>query len=182
MYETFQQGNVVLGLVCALEITGELQVLNMSLQSRTQTLDGMLSAVACVKESFSKKRNTESFHALYTKATRMCETLHLTPIASPRVRIPPQHFTGSAPAHVHVSPFDYYRTEFYKVLDVADMQFRERFEQEGMQMLRHLVLRNLLTSSLNWKDTWCCPTVPRNQPRHPQSSACIVQNEVQLPV
>ncbi len=138
LYETFQQGNVVLGLVCALEITGELEVLNMSLQSRTQTLDGMLSAVACVKESFSKKRNTESFQALYTKATRMCETLHLTPIASPRVRIPPQRFTGSAPAHVHVSPSDYYRTEFYKVLDVADMQFRERFEQEGMQMLRHL--------------------------------------------
>ncbi len=27
---------------------------------------------------------------------------------------------------------------YYKVLDVADMQFRERFEQEGMQMLRHL--------------------------------------------
>ncbi len=133
LYETFQQGNVVLGLVCALEITGELEVLNMSLQSRTQTLDGMLSAVACVKESFSKKRNTESFQALYTKATRMCETLHLT-IASPRVRIPPQRFTGSAPAHVHVSPSDYYRTEFYKVLDVADMQFRERFEQEEMQM------------------------------------------------
>lgn len=119
LYETFQQGNVVLGLVCALEITGELEVLNMSLQSRTQTLDGILSAVAFVKESFSKKRNTESFQALYTKATRMCETLHLTPIASPRVRIPPQRFTGSAPAHVHVSPSDYYRTEFYKVLDVA---------------------------------------------------------------
>ncbi len=134
----FQKENVILGIVCALEITGELEVLNMSLQSRTQTLDGMLSAVACVKESFSKKRNTESFQALYTKATRMCETLHLTPIAYPRVRIPPQRFTGSAPAHVHVSPSDYYRTEFYKVLDVADMQFRERFEQEGIQMLRHL--------------------------------------------
>ncbi|KAA0708777.1 hypothetical protein E1301_Tti019797 [Triplophysa tibetana] len=68
----------------------------MSLQRRTQTLDGMLSAVACVKESFSKKRNTESFQALYMKATRMCETLHLTPIASPRVRIPPQRFTAAA--------------------------------------------------------------------------------------
>ena len=75
----------------------------------------------------------ESFQALYSKATRMCETLHLTPIASPRVCIP-----GSAPAHVHASPTDYCWTEFYRVLDVVDMQFRERFEQEGMQMLRHL--------------------------------------------
>ncbi len=120
----------------------------MSLQSRTQTLDGMLSAVACVKECFSKKRNTESFQALYTKVTRMCETLHLTPIAYPRVRIPPQRFTGIAPAHVHVSPSDYYRTEFYKDLDVADMQFRERFEQEGMQMLRHLE-KVLLTGKIH---------------------------------
>ncbi len=78
-----------------------------------------------VLRKVSAKRETQSFQALYTKATRMCETLHLTPIAYPRVRIPPQHFTGSAPAHVHVSPSDYYRTEFYKVLDVADMQFRE---------------------------------------------------------
>ncbi len=34
LYETFQQGNVVLGLVCALEITGELEVLNITM---TQT-------------------------------------------------------------------------------------------------------------------------------------------------
>ncbi len=31
LYETYQQGNVVLGLVCALEITGELEFLYMSL-------------------------------------------------------------------------------------------------------------------------------------------------------
>lgn len=37
-------------LVCALEVTGDSEVLNMSLQSRIQNLDGMLSAVACVKE------------------------------------------------------------------------------------------------------------------------------------
>ena len=65
LYDTFQQGKVVLGLVCALEITGELEVLNMSLQSRTQTLDGMLSAVACVKESLRKKRNREFSGALH---------------------------------------------------------------------------------------------------------------------
>lgn len=41
-----------------------------------------------------------------------------------------------------------YRTEFYKVLDVADMQFRERFEQKGMQMLRH-VEQVLLTGRIH---------------------------------
>lgn len=68
----------------------------------------------------------------------MCETLHLTPVASPCVRIPPQRVTVSAPAHIHVSSSDDYRTEFHKVVDVVDMQFRERSEQEGMQTFRHL--------------------------------------------
>lgn len=50
LYDTFQWGNVVLGLVCALAISRESEVLNMSLQSRIQNLDGTLSAVAFVKE------------------------------------------------------------------------------------------------------------------------------------
>jgi len=138
LYDKFQQGNVVLGLLLALETTEELETLNVSLQRRTQTIDGMLSAVACVKDTFAKKRNPDSFQTVHTKASQMCETLGLTPIASPRVHKPPQRFTGCAPAHVHASPSEYYRTEFYKVLDVVDMQIRERFEQEGMRMIRNL--------------------------------------------
>ncbi|XP_044204494.1 uncharacterized protein LOC122980496 [Thunnus albacares] len=117
----------------------ELETLNVSLQCRTQTIDGMLSAVACVKETFAKKkRNPDSFGTIHTKALQMCETFGPTPIASPCFHRPPQRFTGCAPAHVHASPSEYYRTEFYKVLDVVDMQIRERFEQEGMRMIRNL--------------------------------------------
>ena len=106
LYETFPQGNYVLVVVCGLEITGELEILTVSLQSRSQALDYMFSAVACVIESFSKKGNTGSFQALPS-------TLHLTPIASPRVLIPPQCFTGRSTAHKQLS---YYTTEYYKVL------------------------------------------------------------------
>ena len=127
LYDKFQQGNVVLGLMLALEITEQLETLNVSLQHRTQTIDGMLSAVACVKESFAKKRNPDSFQTVYSKAAQMCQTLGLTPISSPRHHKPPQRFTGSAPAHVDASPSEYYRREYYKVHDVVDVQIRERF-------------------------------------------------------
>lgn len=98
----------------------------------------MLSAVACVKESLAKKRNPHSFQTVHSKALQMFETLGLTPISSPRHHKPPQRFTGSAPAYVHASPSEYYRGEYYKVLDVVDVQIRERFEQEGMRMIRNL--------------------------------------------
>ncbi len=98
----------------------------------------MLSAVAYVRDSVANKRNSERFQIVYTKASEMCQILDLSPIALPRTRNPPKRLTGQACAHVHSSPSEYYKTEFYKVLDVVDMQFRERFEQEGLLMLRNL--------------------------------------------
>lgn len=138
LHDRFQQGNVVLGLLLALETIEELENLNTSLQSRTQTINGMLSAVAYVKDAFANKRNSERFQIVYTKASEKCQIPDLSPIALPRTRNPPKRLTGQACAHVHSSPSEYYKMEFYKVLDVVDMQFRERFEQEGLLMLRNL--------------------------------------------
>ena len=129
---------MVLGLWLAVEITEELETLNVSLQHRTQTIDGMLFAVACVKEILGKKRNPDAFQVVYNKASHMCESLGLTPAAAPRFHRPPERFTGSAHAHAHASPSEYYRTEFYKALDVVDAQIRERFEQGGMRSIRNL--------------------------------------------
>ena len=77
----------------------------------------------------------------------MCETLDISPITSPRACKPPQRFTGCAPAHKHASPIDYYRAEFYKILDVVDVQFHDRFLQEGMQQIRAME-QVLLTGKL----------------------------------
>ena len=45
-----QQGYVVLGLLLALDVISELEVLNTSLQKKTQTMEGMLSAVSLVQD------------------------------------------------------------------------------------------------------------------------------------
>lgn len=87
----------------------------------------------------------------------MCEPLNLTSITTPWAYKPRQHFTGCAPAHRHLAPTDYYRTEFFKVVDVVDTQFRERFLREGMQMIRDLE-QVLLT-----RDKICFETVPRTK-------------------
>lgn len=68
----------------------------------------------------------------------MCETLNLSPIEMPRVRNPPKRLAGKAAAHVPPSSVDYFRTGFFKVLDVVAMQFAEHFEKEGLLMIRNL--------------------------------------------
>ncbi len=116
LHDRFQQGNVVIGLLLALEAIEELENLNTSLQSRTQTINGMLSAVAYVRDAVANKRNSERFQIVYTKASEMCQILDLSPIALPHTRNPPKRLTGQACAHVHSSPSEYYKTEFTKCL------------------------------------------------------------------
>lgn len=66
----------------------------------------------------------------------MYEKLNLSPIEMPRVRNPPKRRAGEAVAHVTPSSADYFRTEFFKVLDTVSLQFTEHFENEGLLMMR----------------------------------------------
>ncbi len=83
-----QQGNVVLGLLLALDVISELEFLNASLQINTQTVEGMLSAVSLVQESLKSKRNTEHFEAVFKEAGDMCNNLSLEPIVPPHTLCP----------------------------------------------------------------------------------------------
>lgn len=104
LYETLQQGNVVLGLVCALEITGELDILNMSLQSRTQSLDGRLSAVACVQEKVLAERETQRVFRLFTRKQRGCVRLSVSLLLPLLVSV--SHLSASQVVllHIYVCP------------------------------------------------------------------------------
>lgn len=83
-----QQGNVVLGLLLALDVISEREVLNTGLQKKTQTMEGMLSAVSLVQDSLKSKRNTEHFEAVFKEAEDRCGNLSLEPIVPPRTQRP----------------------------------------------------------------------------------------------
>ncbi|CAL8237098.1 unnamed protein product [Arctogadus glacialis] len=120
LHVRLQQGNVVLGLLLALDVISELEVLNKSLQKKTQTMEGMLSAVSLVQDSLKSKRNTEHFEAVFKEADDRCGNLSLDPIVLPRTHRPPKRYSGQAPAYTPGSAVDFYRAEFYRVLDTVD--------------------------------------------------------------
>jgi len=84
LHVRLQQGNVVLGLLLALDVISELEVLNASLKKNTQTMESILSAVSLVQESLKSKRNTEHFEAIVKEAGDMCDNLSLETIVPPR--------------------------------------------------------------------------------------------------
>ena len=90
----------------------------------------------------------EHFEAVFKEAEDRCGNLSLDPIVPPRTRRPPKRYSGQAPACTPGSAVNFYRAEFYRVLDTVDTQITERFMQPGIQTLKELE-NSLLTPITN---------------------------------
>ncbi|XP_061561827.1 BAH and coiled-coil domain-containing protein 1 isoform X3 [Phycodurus eques] len=141
-----QKGNIVLGLLLALDVISELEVLNTALQNKSQTMEGILSVVSLVQDGLKSKRNTEHFEAVFKEAEDRCGNLSLETIVSPRTLGLPKIYSGQAPGSG--STVDFYRVEFYRVLDTVDAQITERFMEPGIQTFKELE-NSLLTPITN---------------------------------
>lgn len=138
LLEHFQKGKTVLGLLVASDILGELECLNKSLQKQSQTIVGMQAAAEYVSLALRKKRNEEHFAEVFQKAELRADSLGIEPIQTLHQRKPPARFTGKASQLKPKTPQEYYRIEFFKVLDSLDVQFKERFNQPDLQILSKL--------------------------------------------
>ncbi|XP_031727537.1 zinc finger MYM-type protein 1-like [Anarrhichthys ocellatus] len=146
LLERFLKGKTVLGLLVASEVLGELECLNRSLQKQSETVRGMQAAGAYVTSILQEKISDEKFQELFEKAEAMVEKLGLEPVQIPQQRAPPKRFTGKASHHQAKTPEEYYRVEFFKLLDCLDLQFSERFNQPDLEKLRKI--ENILLSGI----------------------------------
>ena len=67
------------------------------------------------------------------KAEDRANELDLEEIVAPSVRRPPKWFAGTGAIFSPESPKQYFRTEFFKVIDTALVQLSGRLEQDGIQ-------------------------------------------------
>ncbi|XP_016419414.1 zinc finger MYM-type protein 1-like [Sinocyclocheilus rhinocerous] len=142
--ERFQKGNTVLGLLLTQDIMIGLEGLNTSLQGREATVGGMLSAVECVKNGFQNKRSDVSFRELYIQASEVVTSLDLEAITVPHLRRPSTRHAGPAQPYIPTTAEEYYRVQFFLVLDTVMTQLTHRFEQEGLRNI--VMLENVLIS------------------------------------
>lgn len=56
----------------------------------------------------------------------------------PRIHRPPKRGAGEAAANAPSVSVEYFRHKFFKILDTADVQFRERFHQTSLEVLEKL--------------------------------------------
>lgn len=90
------------------------------------------------RSTLCAKRNEDTFQDIFQKATEMVEALEIEQIQMPRQRKPPAQFTSGTRYHNPKSPEEYYRAEYYKMLDCVDVQFGEKFNQPDLQVVQML--------------------------------------------
>jgi hAT family C-terminal dimerisation region len=139
LHAQLSKGAMLLAMKMALKIFSILEILNRSLQSRYQTVSGMLAAVAQSCSSLLAMREDAVFDEMLQETEGIVTKLDLEDISLPRQRKPPKRLTGIGAAHVCLSVSEYYRPFFFTLIDTAVQQLKERFSNSpGLNKYRTL--------------------------------------------
>ena len=134
LHRRFGDGSLLFCLTMASEVLGPLECLNKSLQSVDLTVGGMLEAAKEAKKNLLLLRTDEAFTDLYAKVKSNIKKLKLQALCLPRQKKPPPRLTGKAEAYYPKTIDDYYRTEYFKILDLSIQQLTDRLiESEGVK-------------------------------------------------
>ncbi len=153
--QKFKRGNTFLSMIIALEVLKPLEMLNTVLQARHKTISGMKQAVASVKLGFTEKRSEEEFQIIFAKANKNVSELDLEDISAPRKRNVPKRYTGPATPFQPSSVEEFFKLEYFKVLDMACTQLCDRIDQEGLQIyekLEECLLSGRVNDTLNYPE------------------------------
>jgi len=121
----------------ALEILMVFENLNTAVQPRRRSLSAMIEAMKTSISYLQSIRNEECFKRLFEDACNLCQKLDLASPHLPWQRRPPQlTIHGSRACNAALvqrsSAEEYFRAQFYAVLDAATSGLQMRHDQPGI--------------------------------------------------
>lgn len=143
MHSQLSKGATLLALKMALKVFGPLEMLNRSLQARYETVSGMLIAIDETLSGLRDLRDDMAFDHLLAETTHYVAEMDLEELQVPRQRKPPKRYTGSAESHVATTICDYYRPQYFLLIDTAIQQLTDRFHSNS-SFFKYQALETLL--------------------------------------
>ena len=151
LYGQLQNTSLVLGLHIALIVLKPLELLNRKLQSRTESVAGMLECVQMVSNELDSLRSDDTFNEIMEKCSSAAVELGLKPMKLPRARKPPARHTGPAVAYAATTLVEYFKPQYFEIVDLVRSELEARFSGSvGLQTF--VKLENILLTGLIDKD------------------------------
>jgi hypothetical protein len=135
----------------ALCVFEPLEGLNRSLQSKKQTVSGMILAVDSVVNELKSIRTDDDFNALLVTTNDVQVQFDLDILEVPRQRKPPARYTGPAPNATPQTVTEYYRPIYFALIDATCVKLSERF-QNSAGLKKYSRLEHVLTSGIMDED------------------------------
>ncbi|KAJ1118163.1 hypothetical protein NDU88_006358 [Pleurodeles waltl] len=109
------------------------------MKARRQTISGQLVAVHVAKSAILKLRIDESFDSLLDSTNQMTVKHHLNAIEVPGLQqISKQIDDGAAQIFHPATMVNYYRPQYFELLDTVSVHFTQHIDQEGIQTYEKL--------------------------------------------
>ncbi|XP_068204694.1 zinc finger MYM-type protein 1-like [Palaemon carinicauda] len=130
LYKCLFSGECLLGLYGSLPLIQCLENFNKSLQGSKVTVSGMLEAAEVTIKSLQSLRCEHKFKRLFEEAEQKLHLCDLDAIPLPRKKKIPKRLDqglGFASNYCHDSAEEFYRVEFFSVIDAAVLNIKEYF-------------------------------------------------------
>ncbi|KAF3859972.1 hypothetical protein F7725_000227 [Dissostichus mawsoni] len=126
---------------------GQPEAVARVLQSKDLSVETVKSAVQMLQTHYTNLRSTEAFHSIFEDAQRttMNDLVH-APALPPRRRAPRRYDDGDAP-HQWENPEDYFRSQFFEVVDLLTSELTRRFNQPTLLLL--MSMEQVLLTAVN---------------------------------
>ncbi|XP_075425228.1 uncharacterized protein LOC142465158 isoform X2 [Ascaphus truei] len=138
LLEKFVEGNTFVSLLLIRSIMEPLNILNINLEEQNRLMDSTLKKVRMVKEILVRVRQEATVVDFLRQAEEVVTKHNLVPIATP----PPRRWRcpafDSADQQVAETTEDFFKKEYFKMLDAIISQLENRFLQQGFIEYCHL--------------------------------------------
>ncbi|XP_018118612.1 uncharacterized protein LOC108716737 [Xenopus laevis] len=136
------------GLSLAYLVFSVTEHLSKTLQTVNITIHEAQKAVKLTQGFFSRQRTHECFANFFNSVIEQSKDLTDEPVV-PRQKRPPRRIDSGADSCTFPSPQEYYRREYYEVLDLIDHELTFRFAQKDVEVA--IVLEQMLLTAATGK-------------------------------
>ena len=119
------------GLRMSLLVFSASEQLSLSLQGHDITAQQAMMAVNAMKRYLQRQRSEASFIAFYQTVLQEAQGLTQEPNL-PRQKQLPRRIDQGAPSHQYASPQEYFRQQYFEVLDLLTSELTQRFDQPSL--------------------------------------------------
>ena len=125
--------------------------LSKTLQHKLSAAEGQATAALLVK-TLEKMRDDKSFDLFWAKVSMLVTKFDVSEPSLPRKRKCPRRYEeGSAEAEFSSSVKDHYRRQYFEALDLVVAGIKQRFDQPGYKIYKHLQELLLKSAKANFE-------------------------------